>query len=79
MIILELIGKRALLKVSAGRWGNPDVDEYKVLEVSPSGNWIKLMNSNGRKYWKAIADVALVEVLQELKAGKPNENSSNGL
>jgi hypothetical protein len=65
----DIVGKRCLLKVS-GSYGSGTVDEYKVLEIAPSGTWIKLMNINGRKFWKAIMDVVLVEELLPLDRPK---------
>jgi hypothetical protein len=43
------------------------VEEIKILEVSPSGNWIKTQDMDGRKYWKHYADLVIVEVLQTLE------------
>ena len=71
MTIDELVGKRALLKVTgkgSGRWyGAEPVEEYRVLEVSPSGNWVRLLNTNGNKFWRAVTEIALVEVLKVLE------------
>jgi hypothetical protein len=65
---LDLIGKRALLKVG-GRHFDSTVREFRVLEASPSGNWVLLMAADiGQRCWKPIADVALVEVLRDLRA-----------
>lgn len=71
MNILELVGKRCLLKF--GGYGTT-VEEYRVLESSPSGNWVRLMNTNGYKYWKAISDVSFVEELRDLKAERPKDD-----
>lgn len=71
MNINELKGTRCLLKVSNGQYGRQDVTEYRVLEISPSGNWVKLQNINGSKFWKATAEVALVEKLTELRPEPP--------
>ena len=67
MNILNLIGERVLLKIK-GRygWQNDDVTEYKVLEVSPSGNWVKLMSIYGNKFWKPLAEVSYIEKLVKL-------------
>lgn len=67
----NLVGKRMLLKIATRGYGNSNVDEYKILELAPSGNWIKLQDINGRKYWKAATDVAVVEELKDLKIDKP--------
>ena len=72
----ELIGERILAKLPGSIYNGGKVEELKVLEVSPSGKWVKIMNSDGRKFWKATADVALVEVLKSLEARpevKPEE------
>jgi len=67
MDIRGLVGKRILM--SAGSYYNSNnVEEYKVLEVSPSGNWVKVMNNNTRKFWKMVSACALVEVLEDLEA-----------
>lgn len=69
----DIVGKRMLLKIGGNRaWGKDgEVQEFRVLEVSPSGNWIKLMNVYGNKFWKPIADVAVVEELKPLNVDKP--------
>ena len=71
MKITELLNKRCLLKLNRG-YGSGSVTEYKVLEVSPSGNWAKLMNLNGNKFWQAVTEVSFVEELIDLKADKPD-------
>jgi hypothetical protein len=71
MNINELKGTRCLLKVSTGRYGSQDVTEYRVLEISPSGNWVKIQNINGAKFWKPVPELALVEKLTELRAEPP--------
>ena len=59
----ELIGKRVLLSQPKSYYGT-SVEECKILEVSPSGVWVKVMNIHGNKYWKETAKVSVVEVLQ---------------
>lgn len=66
----EYVGKRMLLTVGTG-YGAKPVDEYTILEVSPTGNWVKLQNLNGNKFWKATASIAVVEELKPLNFGKP--------
>lgn len=68
----NIINKRVLLKIGQG-YQSIDVAEYKVLEFSPSGTWVKLQNTNGNKFWKAIQDVALVEILRDLREDRPTE------
>jgi len=78
MKITELVGKRCLMMVSGSRYSrSQSVEEYRVLEASPSGNWVRLMNAFGNKFWKPVAEVSLVEVLKELVACK-SEEAPNG-
>jgi len=72
MNIIELIGKRILISDSTG-FGRASVNEVKVIEVSPSGNWVKLMNMYGNKFWKPLKDISLVEVLKSIE--KPPKDS----
>lgn len=67
MNIRDLVGKRCLLKLQ-NRYNSIDLTEYRILESSPSGNFVKLLNLNGNKFWKAIGDVSFVEELRDLKA-----------
>lgn len=69
--IADFMGKRCLLAEASG-YGKK-VDEYRILEVSPSGNWVKLQSIYGNKFWKAIAEVSFVEELINLKADKPQD------
>lgn len=73
MNVSKLLGRRVLLKISGRSYGKQEVTEYKVLEVSPSGNWLKIQNIYGNKFWKPLQEVAFVEELQELDAGKPKD------
>lgn len=67
MNIRDYVGKRCLLKVTKGY--SSDVQEFKIIEVSPSGNWVKLQsNYNGQKFWKQLSDIAFVELLQEFES-----------
>ena len=71
--VRDFIGKRIL----ATRFNNPfeDVREYKVLEVSPSGDWVKLM-VDGKRFWNKRQLITLVEVLPDKidKREKPPED-----
>jgi len=64
----ELIGKRVLIQRPRGYGGETVVDEYKVLEVSPSGNWTKLMDIHGKKFWRTTATLTVTEDLASLEA-----------
>ena len=71
----ELIGKRALMKVNRGRFGSDRVEEYRLLEVSPSGRWLKFLDTNGTKFWVPIENAALVEILKDLRAERMAERN----
>lgn len=75
MNIQVLVGKRCLLKVPRGIYGVDRIEEYRILEISPSGNWVKLMNLYGNKFWQAITDVSYVEELRDLKAEREKETT----
>lgn len=69
----DLVGKRALLSLSTSRYGGANIDEYRVLELSPSGNWVKLMNLHGLKFWKPVTALSFVEELIDLSSERaPN-------
>ena len=73
MKMTEWLGKRCLLKIYNANWQGRGITECKCKEISPSGNWVKLMNLHGNSFWKPVVEVSLVEVLKDLKAGKPKE------
>ena len=75
--IQDLLGKRCLLKVSNGRWNNQNVDEYRVLEISPSGTFTKIMNIYGNKYWKPTSEISFVEELIDIKAERKKETGED--
>jgi len=66
MNIQELLGTRCLLKFS-GNYGREPIDEFKIVEISPSGNWVKLRNRHGATLWKPLPEISLVEKLIELR------------
>jgi hypothetical protein len=72
MNICDLVGKRVLIKI--GEMYSPliQVAEHRVIEVSPSGAWVKLMNLNGNNFLKEACKIILIEELADLKAGKPD-------
>lgn len=45
--------------------------EVKVLEISPTGEYIKVQNLNGHKEWLETKGVEVLEVLEEVIEGKP--------
>lgn len=70
MKIEDLLHKRVLIKDNT-RWGNAGISEVKILEISPTKEWTKLMNDYGKKYWKATSDISVIEVLYDLRTGRP--------
>lgn len=60
--IRDFIGKRILATIHR----NPfeDVREYKILEISPSGDWAKLM-FDGKRFWTKRIDITVVEFLDD--------------
>jgi hypothetical protein len=62
MMVQELIGKR-VLATDPKVYGTTSVVELKIVEVSPSGNWVKVMNAHGNQFWRATAQLVVVEVL----------------
>ncbi len=77
MWVDDLVGERALLKVRTGRYGGDAVDEYRILEVAPSGSWVKLQNLHGAKFWRAITDISFVEALVDLRARRHQETGES--
>ena len=47
--------------------------EVKVLEVSPSCDYVKVQNLNGHKEWLETKGMEVLEVLEEVIDGKPLE------
>ena len=78
MSVAELVGKRCLLRLGPDhRYRANAVEEYRVLELAPSGTWVRVMNEHGAKCWRPVSDVALVEVLKPLRAGHPEGETGN--
>jgi hypothetical protein len=73
MNIKDFVGKRCLLKLGGGF--NSKIDEYKILEVSPSGIWVKVMNLYGNKFWKSVQEVSFVEELLDFKVYYKSEEN----
>lgn len=53
---------RALLNI---HFRNSAPAEYFILELSPSGAYVKLANLYGNHFWKLVSEVELVEVLPD--------------
>jgi len=72
MNIIDLLHKRVLVAEKEHSYrSEKTVKEIKILEISPSGNWIKIMNDNGNKFWKHYSDITPIEVLAAVNKDKP--------
>lgn len=58
-----LAGKRVLLQTCP--YSKSQIYEARILEVSPSGQRVKLCNIDGKQYWRDSSDLFLVEILQD--------------
>jgi len=73
----ELLHKRVLVaEKGSGYNSKQTVEEVKVLEVSPSGNFVKVQTMNGNKHWRHRSDITVIEILASLEA-KPSEVNTN--
>lgn len=58
------IGNRYLLSAGTKRDDAPwHVFEAQILELSPSGNWVKLKYSGGDNTWAEVSRLTIVECL----------------
>jgi len=72
MNVNELLHKRILVaEKESGYRSGQKIEEIKVLEISPSANWVKIQNQYGKKFWKSAADIVPIEILAP--TGKPSE------
>ncbi len=44
------------------------VKEIRILELSPSGDFVKIMNDKGTKHWMYYTDISPIEVLLNLES-----------
>lgn len=74
MNVNELLHKRLLVaEKGSGYTSGQTISEIKILEVSPSGNWVKIQSQHGNKFWKSVSDIVPIEILEP--TGKPSEQS----
>jgi hypothetical protein len=61
------------------RYGSSSkVTEFFIMEVSPSGNFVKVRDFDGRRYWRARSDIQVIEILETLeKAPQDNKVLNN--
>jgi len=68
MNIKELLHKRVLIAVKESSYSRSStVSELTIMEVSPSGNFVKVRDMDGRRYWKSHADIIPVEILESVE------------
>lgn len=68
MNIFDLLHKRILIvEKSGGFTQNQKIEEIEILEISPSGKWVKIQNMNGNKFWKMSSDIVPVEILFQIE------------
>ena len=48
------------------------IEELKILEISPTGRFVKIQNMNGNKFWKHSSDIIPIEVLLSLETKPTN-------
>lgn len=72
MNIAKCVGKRCLVRIFP--FSIYDIIDVKVLEVSPSGKYVKLRYLvTGHTSWKETKDIKVLEVLEpatEVRIGK---------
>ncbi len=64
-IVLDHVGKRVLMTVKETGYASPRIEEWKILEASPSGNYVRIMNCFGRKHWHPVVACTIVECLMQ--------------
>lgn len=71
----DLLHKRVLVAVKCDGWvsSNSTITELLIMEVSPSGNFVKVRDMDGRRYWKPHAEITPVEILAYVEKA-PQEN-----
>jgi hypothetical protein len=68
MNITDLLNHRVLVAEKTGSFiDTSKVVEFTIIEIAPSGNFIKLRDMNGRRYWKAKVDVKIIEALENIE------------
>lgn len=66
--IKDLVHKRVLVaEKERGYSSESTVKEILIMEVSPSGNFTKIRDMDGRRYWKHTSEITPIEVLLNLE------------
>lgn len=59
-----LLGERVLVISKQRRYSSStEIEELKILELSPSESYVKVQNQYGNKIWKSTQDITPVEIL----------------
>lgn len=66
--IESLVGQRVLRIIKSGY--NSKIEEVRVLEISPSGNWMCTQNMYGTKIWEKTSDFVPLEILEIKPKGR---------
>jgi|WetSurMetagenome_2_1015567.scaffolds.fasta_scaffold01420_3 hypothetical protein len=82
MNITDILHKRVLVAEKTGSYGNSSkVTEFLIMEISPSHNFVKVRDFDGRRYWRARADIQVIEILDSIEDApqKPAEAVVNSI
>ncbi len=66
-----LTGQRVLVHLIGAYRAAGAAEEVRVLEFSPSLRYVRIMNTNGLKFWRRAEEVRLVELLQPRETPDP--------
>jgi hypothetical protein len=71
MDLKSLLFKRILVVEKTYSYSSESTTtELKILEISPSGEWVKIQNMTGQKYWKHYSDIKPIEILFDIEKPK---------
>lgn len=65
----DCVGKRLLVK-SSSSWLTSHPFEVKLIEISPSGEYVKLLMPDGYDRWHDVGDNVIMEVLPDVKKNR---------
>jgi hypothetical protein len=69
----DLVGKRILARVGQ------EEDEYEIIEISPSGRMVKLINLEGYTRWYEAGSIAVGEVLEDISTQDVGRTEDNDI
>lgn len=74
-IMISYVHRRVLIikkdSYAYSRSRSGEVMEVKILEVSPSRNFTKIQDPDGRKYWLDTDGITIIEPLNNSQEEKP--------